>query len=131
MKLIYVNEIGEDYKGQKQYEFIFSESEEISVDSWFTIPSSSISESQSPDMMYIDMVGLLKDTDIELDLIQKSDYFGIIDAVDGIIAMAWEKYDADLEIDRIFFKFGERIESITKKLEERNYRLITEKIKTT
>ena len=31
MHLIYVNEIGSDYKGQKQYEFIFSEDVEIDM----------------------------------------------------------------------------------------------------
>ena len=40
MLLIYINEIGEDYKGQKQYEFIFSKSTEIDMSEWFVIPAS-------------------------------------------------------------------------------------------
>ena len=32
MNLIYVNEIGSDYKGQKQYEFIFSDYFEDATD---------------------------------------------------------------------------------------------------
>ena len=47
MHLIYVNEIGSDYKGQKQYEFIFSESYEIDMDEWFIIPSSATSNTKS------------------------------------------------------------------------------------
>ena len=97
MRLIYVNEIGTDYKGQKQYEFIFSESTEIDMDEWFDVPASSTSTTKSPNIEYIDQVGLLQDTDIVFELIQNSDYFGVIDAVDGIIAMAWEKSNFDME----------------------------------
>lgn len=123
MRLIFVNEIGTDYKGQKQYEFIFSESIEIDMDEWFDVPASSTSSSKSPNVEYIDQVGLLKDTDIVFELIQNSDYFGVIDAVDGIIAMAWEKSNFDLEEDRLFFRFGETYENVSKKLKERGISL--------
>jgi len=129
MKLIYINEIGSDYKGQKQYEFIFSESTEIDMDEWFVIPSSSTSKPKSPEVEYVDLVGLLKDTDLHLELIQDSDYFGVIDAVDGVIALGWEKFDFDSEFERITFKFGESLESVTKKLKQREYLLIKEEVK--
>ena len=129
MKLIYINEIGSDYKGQKQYEFIFSESTEIDMDEWFVIPSSSTSQPKSPEIEYVDLVGLLKDTNLQLELIQDSDYFGVIDAVDGVIALGWEKFDFDSEFQRISFKFGESLESVTKKLKQREYLLIKEEIK--
>jgi hypothetical protein len=129
MHLIYVNEIGADYKGQKQYEFIFSKSSELDIDSWFDIPASISSQSKSPDIEYVDMVGLLKDTDLQLELIQNSDYFGVIDAVEGIIALGWEKFDIDSDVDRLYFKFGESLESVSKKISQRNYQLIEQKIK--
>jgi hypothetical protein len=129
MKLIYINEIGSDYKGQKQYEFIFSESTEIDMDEWFVIPSSSTSQPKSPEVEYVDLVGLLKDTNLHLELIQDSDYFGVIDAVDGVIALGWEKFDFDSEFERISFKFGESLESVTKKLKQREYLLIKEEVK--
>jgi hypothetical protein len=129
MKLIYINEIGSDYKGQKQYEFIFSESTEIDMDEWFVIPSSSTSKPKSPEVEYVDLVGLLKDTDLHLELIQDSDYFGVIDAVDGVVALGWEKFDFDSEFERISFKFGESLESVTKKLKQREYLLIKEELK--
>lgn len=129
MRLIYVNEIGTDYKGQKQYEFIFSESTEIDMDEWFDVPASSTMSSKSPNVEYIDQVGLLKDTDIVLELIQNSDYFGVIDAVDGIIAMAWEKSNFDLEEDRLFFRFGETYENVLKKLKGRGVSLEQKDIK--
>jgi len=123
MRLIYVNEIGTDYKGQKQYEFIFSESTEIDMDEWFDVPASSTVSSKSPHVEYIDQVGLLKDTDIVFELIQNSDYFGVIDAVDGIIAMAWEKSNFDLDEDRLYFRFGETYENVSKKLKQRGITL--------
>ena len=129
MHLIYVNEIGSDYKGQKQYEFIFSDSTEIDMDEWFIIPSTATSLSKSPSIEYIHLVGLLKNTDLLLELVQNSDYFGVIDAVDGVIAMAWEKFDFENEEERLTFKFGESLENVTKKLAKRNYELIKEEIK--
>ena len=129
MHLIYVNEIGQDYKGQKQYEFIFSDQFEIDMGEWFVIPSTSSSQSKSPDIQYVDVVGLLKDNDLDLELVQNSDYFGVIDAVDGVIALAWEKFDFD-KADRLTFKFGESIESVTKKLKQEGLVLIKQEIKT-
>jgi hypothetical protein len=129
MHLIYVNEIGDDYKGQKQYEFIFSNSTEIDMEEWFVIPSTSTSISKSPNIEYIDVVGLLKNTDLYLELVQNSDYFGVIDAVDGVVSLAWEKYDYNSNEDRLTFKFGESIESVTKKLKQRSYVLLKEEIK--
>jgi hypothetical protein len=129
MNLIYVNEIGSDYKGQKQYEFIFSESTELDIEEWYTIPASATSVSKSPSIEFIDLVGLLKNTDLQLELIQNSDYFGVIDAADGVISLAWEKFDFDSDNQRIFFRFGDSIESVTKKLKSRNYHLLKEEIK--
>ena len=129
MHLIYVNEIGADYKGQKQYEFIFSESTEIDMEEWFVIPASLTSFSKSPNVEYIHLVGLLKNTNLELELVQNSDYFGVIDAVDGVVALAWEKFDMDSDYSRLTFKFGEPIESVNKKLKQREFFLINEEIK--
>ncbi len=129
MNLIYVNEIGSDYKGQKQYEFIFSKSTELDIEEWFIIPASSSINTKSPDIEYVDVVGLLKNTDLDLELVQNSDYFGVIDAVDGVVALAWEKFDFNNEFNRLTFKFGETLDSVVKKLKQRNYILIKEEIK--
>ena len=128
MKLIYVNEIGSDYKGQKQYEFIFSQSTELDIEEWFVIPASAVSSSKSPDIEYVDLVGLLKNTDLKLELIQNSDYFGVIDAVDGVISLAWEKFDFESDLGRLSFRFGESLESVSKKLKSRDYQLLKEDI---
>lgn len=129
MFLIYINELGKDYKGQKQYEFIFGKSKDVLYDEWFTIPSSG--RSFPPELKDIDLVGLLKNSDLELETVQNSDFFGVIDAVDGIIALGWEPFDKDAEErpERISFHFGETLESVTTKLMTKGLRLINDEIK--
>lgn len=126
MRLIYINEIGVDHKGLKQYEFIFSTSDSINNDEWFTVPATSNDQSKIPDEEYINFVGLLKNTDLELDLIQNSDTFGVIDAVDGIISLGWERFDYEVEEERLFFRFGESLESVIRKLATKEYKLLKE-----
>ena len=129
MRLIYINEIGEDYKGEKQYEFIFSKHTEFDIEQWLIIPASLSTETKSPSVEYIDLVGLLKNTNIELELVQNSDYFGVIDAVDGVIALGWEKFNIESQNERLTFKFGETMENVTKKIKQRGFHLINEELK--
>ena len=95
MYLLYINELGKDYKGQQQYEFIFGENVDVLMDEWFIIPSSG--RAVPPELEFVDLVGVLKNSDLKLDLVQNSDYFGMIDAVDGIIALGWEPFDIHAE----------------------------------
>lgn len=129
MYLIYINELGKDYKGQSQYEFIFSKSLDVLEDEWFIIPSSG--RSIPPSLENIDLVGLLKNSDIVLDVVQNSDFFGLIDAVDGIIALGWEPFDIELDDRpiRLSFHFGEDIKNVTDKLKTKSLQLIKEEIK--
>jgi hypothetical protein len=133
MNLIYINSIGTDYKGQNQYEFIFSGCDNFEMDSWYTIPASLSIESLVPDEEYIGVVGLLKHTDLKLELIQDSDVFGVIDAAHGVISLGWEVLDMEKEDDepRLTFKFGEPITKVVNKLKSRNYELSGEYIKET
>lgn len=128
MYLIYINELGKDYKGQNQYEFIFSESIDVLEDEWFIIPSSG--RSVPPSLETIDLVGLLKNSDLILDVVQNSDFFGMIDAVDGIIALGWEPFDIELDERpiRLSFHFGEEIESVEEKLKTKSLELIKENV---
>lgn len=129
MYLLYINELGQDYKGQRQYEFIFGEDPNILIEEWFIIPSAG--RAVPPEIEHIDLVGLLKNSDLKLDLVQNSDYFGVIDAVDGIIALGWEPFDMDAEERpiRVSFHFGEELDSVTEKLTTKGLRLINEEIK--
>lgn len=129
MFLIYINELGKDYKGQRQYEFIFGKEKDVIETDWYKIPSSGTA--LPPEITHIDLVGLLKNSDLNLDLVQNSDYFGVIDAVDGIIALGWEKFNMDAETPepRVCFHFGETVESVSEKLKTKGLRLINDEIK--
>ena len=106
--LIYVNGLGPNYKGDNLYEFIFSDRLDVWGESWDNKPSNGYP--QPPELKYVKKVGVLKNTDIKLDLIQNSDYFSMIDAVDGVIALAWESDEVE---DRMVFRFGQSEDEIT------------------
>ena len=129
MRLIYVNELGPNYKGENIYEFIFSDVEEVWGEDWDLEPASG--RPSPPEMEYIKKVGVLRNSDIELNLIQNSDFFSVYDSVEDVIAMGWEKSDSDSVIDdnqkRLVFRYGDTIKSVEDKLYERDIVLSYEK----
>ena len=79
--------------------------------------------SSSSQMAYLEFgeriakVGTLYGSDIQFELIQNSDYFGMCDAVDNVISLCWEIYDDENTIDsRLVFSFGESLKSVEDKL---------------
>jgi len=122
--LIYVNGLGPNYKGDNMYEFIFSDSLDVWGESWEKKPSSSYPS--PPEIKYIKKVGVLKNTDIKLELIQNSDFFCMSDAMDDIIALAWEG-DEYKNTKRLVFRFGEEEGDIKNKLYENDLILEFEK----
>ena len=118
--LIYVNMVGKDYKGNYLYEFIFSDTtKNIDGDDWDTFPASGRPE--APHEHFIKRVGRLE-SELQLDVIQNSDTFAVWDAVDGVIALAWENinaYDSYPE-HRLCFKFGETDKEVETKLYEKD-----------
>lgn len=126
--LIYVNGLGPNYKGDNIYEFIFGDSLDVWGDGWDSKPSNG--NPNPPDLEHVKKIGVLKNGDITLNLIQNSDFFGIIDSVDDIIALAWEKDSDDINFDetkRLVFRFGEDEKVIKDKLYERDIVLEIEK----
>jgi hypothetical protein len=127
--LIYVNELGPNYKGDNIYEFIFSTGlESIWGDLWESKPSNGYPS--PPDLEHISKVGVLKNDEITLSVIQNSDYFSMIDAIDGVIALSWENEteSTNFEVNkRLVFRFGETEESVKNKLYERDIVLEFEK----
>lgn len=127
--LIYVNELGPNYKGDNIYEFIFSDSlEDVWGDQWEAKPANGYPS--PPDMKHIDKVGTLKNDTITLSVVQKSDWFSMIDSMDGVIAMAWENESELINFElkkRLVFGFGETEESVKNKLYERDIVLEFEK----
>jgi hypothetical protein len=129
MRLIYVNELGPNYKGDNIYEFIFSDVEEVWGDEWDAEPASG--RPSPPNIEYIKKVGVLRNSDIELHLVQNSDFFSVYDAVEDVIALGWEKSDSEFVVDenykRLVFRYGESVESVEDKLYERDIVLSYEK----
>lgn len=120
MKLVYINKIGQNWKGNYIYEFLFSDVvEDIDGEGWDSYPSSGNPE--PPEGRFVKETGLLNTT-LKLDLVQESDSFAMWDAVDGIVAMSWENMEGYDEYPekRLFFSFGEDIESVNSKLYEKD-----------
>jgi hypothetical protein len=122
--LIYVNGLGPNYKGDNLYEFIFSDSLDVWGEAWDNRPSNGYP--QPPDLKYIKKVGVLRDTDVKLELIQNSDFFSVMDAMDDIIALAWET-ENETNQKRMVFRFGVPEQEIKDKLYERDLVLEFEK----
>ena len=120
--LIYVNGLGPNYKGDNIYEFIFSDvKEEVWGESWESKPSNG--NPLPPNIEFIRKVGVLKNAEIKLSLIQDSDFFSMIDALDDVIALAWESDDSEINFDiekRLVFRYGEDERKIKDKLYERD-----------
>ena len=127
--LIYVNELGPNYKGDNTYEFIFSNSlEEIWGDSWESNPANGYPS--PPDLEFINKVGTLKSNEVTLSVIQKSDYFSMTDCMDDVISLAWENELDEIDFTikkRLVFRFGETEQSVKNKLYERDIVLEFEK----
>jgi hypothetical protein len=122
--LIYVNGLGPNYKGDNLYEFIFSDSMDVWGESWESKPSNGYP--RPPELNYIKKVGVLRNTDIKLELIQNSDFFSMVDAIDDVVALAWEPDDENGQ-KRMVFRFGMTEQQIKDKLYERDLILEFEK----
>lgn len=127
--LIFVNELGPNYKGDNIYEFIFSDDlEGVWGDSWESKPSNGYP--LPPDLEHIKKVGVLKNDMITMSVVQNSDYFSMVDAIDGVISLCWENESEGIDFERtkrLVFRFGEPEETVKNKLYERDIVLEFEK----
>lgn len=127
--LIFINELGPNYKGDNIYEFIFSDNvDDIWGENWDSKPSNGYPF--PPDLNYITNVGTLKNDNLTMSVAQQSDYFSMMDAIDGVVALAWEKDDNNIDFTmkkRLVFRFGESEQSVKDKLYERDLVLEFEK----
>jgi len=129
MYLVFVNELGPNYRGDNIYEFIFSDKiDDVWGEMWESKPSNGYPN--PPDIEHIKKVGILKNDKISLSVIQKSDYFSMIDSIDGVVALGWENESDLINFDlvkRLVFKFGDTEDEIKNKLYERDIILEYEK----
>jgi len=123
--LCYINKMGANYKGENLYEFIFTNKNDLSLvdgESWDKTPSDG--HPSPPHSIYVHSVGSLTTKEITLEVIQDSNYFGVYDAVDNIIALGWEKIEDDFEgmenIKRLSFHYGDSRKSVEDKLYSRD-----------
>jgi hypothetical protein len=126
--LVYINKLGPNYKGDNIYEFIFSDTLEVWGDNWESKPANGYPS--PPDIEYIKRVGVLSNERVSLDLVQDSDVFSVIDSMDGVLALGWEKETGDIDFSitkRMVFRFGDSESEIKDKLYERDIVLEFEK----
>jgi hypothetical protein len=126
--LIYINALGPNYKGDNIYEFIFSDDTDVWGENWESKPANGYPS--PPDVEYIKKVGVLQNNKIKIDLIQESDIFSIIDSMDGVICLGWEKENNDTDfsiVKRLVFHFGETEQNVKDKLYARDIILEFEK----
>ena len=127
--LVYVNGLGPNYKGDNMYEFIFSDDiKKVWGDGWDSKPSNGYPK--PPEMEFIKKVGLLKNTSLEFELVQNSDFFSFMDSMDDVVSLAWEKENEYVDFTmtkRLVFRFGESEQEVKDKLYERDIVLEFEK----
>lgn len=117
--LIYINKIGTNFKGEHIFEFLFSDRTNYDWDeNWYESSVVTDKNDLTPDPSFIKLVGGLKTSELDLELIQNSGVFQIYNAVEGIIALGWEKLqdDVDYPEERLVFRFGETKKSVEEKL---------------
>ena len=121
MYLIYINRIGTTFKGEHIFEFLFSNSVDWEWDeSWYESSVMTDTRELSPNESIIKVVGTLKTDEFDLELVQEDGVRDIYNAVEGIIALGWEKLEEDEEIPerRRVFNFGDTKESVDEQLYE-------------
>ena len=121
MYLIYINRIGTTFKGEHIFEFLFSDSINWEWDdTWYESSVMTETRELAPDENIIKLVGTLKTNLFDMELVQEDGVRDIYNAVEGIIALGWEKLEEDKDIPekRRVFKFGDTKESIDEQLYE-------------
>jgi hypothetical protein len=127
-RLIYINGMGPNYKGDNIYEFIFSDTLEVWGENWESKPANGYPS--PPDIEYIKKVGTLVNEDVNLELVQDSDVFSVIDSMDGVLALGWEKENDTVDfslVKRLVLQFGDTEDIVKDKLYERDIVLEFEK----
>jgi hypothetical protein len=129
LQLIYVLPVGKNWKEEYIYEFIFSDDiSNVDGEDWDSYPASG--KPSAPHKSLIKAVGKLT-SEMIFDVVQNSDTFAVYDAVDGVIALAWENiddYDQYPE-SRICFRFGDDIKKVKDTLYSKDITLEIKEIK--
>jgi hypothetical protein len=136
LKLIYINKIGTNYKGEHMFEFLFSDRIDHDWDEeWYESSVVTDMSDLTPPPSFVKSVGFLQTNELDLELVQESGIFQIYNAVEGIIALGWEKLNDEDEVNddipRLVFKFGDHKTEVEAKLLTLDMELDYKKTKTT
>lgn len=121
MKLVYINKVGKNFKGDLVYEFLFSAEnlDNVEGESWDCRPAAG---NPSPPLDYVNRAYSYTTTS-EFGLIQDHETFNMDDARHGIIPLAWEEdfeFEDSIYDKRLCFRFGESVEEVESKLYARD-----------
>jgi hypothetical protein len=125
MYLVYVNSLNTNFRGEHLFEFLFSKSTDIELpENW---ESSSFNDKpEPPDPGDISFVGLLRIEEEEntLYLCQYNKSFEMIDAIDGVIPLAFEDRDEEeRKENRLVFHYGMHKDKVEDILYKRDFHL--------
>ena len=115
--------MGPNYLGNYMYEFIFGpEVDDVDGEDW-----GYEGKGEPPHQEYIKKVGILENSKVNFNVIQKNETFTMYDSQEGVIALAWESYeglDEEFKPDkRLVFHYGEDETTVTEKLYSRDMNL--------
>jgi hypothetical protein len=120
--LIFVNSLGQDYKGFNTYELLFtSKLDDVTDDSWGEIPAC-VAKVKQPDNFTVDAVYLLKTEYVEFLLAKDNSLFNMWDCTEGIIPLLWENkllystYPDNL----LLFHYGVKLSDIVERIKNWN-----------
>lgn len=121
--LIFVNKVGDDWKGNHTYEFLFSDSlDDIDGEDWDNYPAAG--HPLPPDSSLVNETAVLS-SELQFELLQNNTAFSMWDAIDGVVAIAWEDLTGypTYPDKRISFRFGDTLDKVEKTVYARDIRL--------
>ena len=127
LRLVYVNKLGYNFKGNANYEFIFVDNDKIDIndvwgEGWYE--DTAWENACPPDEMYVSAIGRLDVKDYELECASDSMYFSYYDAKDKVIALAYELIDDQfVKYPRLCFHYGDELYDVINKLKLRKLTL--------
>ena len=120
--LCFIRLVGEENDNYYRYEFVFTNNIDEVFGENFNQKPACLVNNLFVDEEYVSEIHIVK-MKIKLDLIQDNCCFSMSDCYDGIISLGWENIDEYTEFPsdgRIFFKFGETLEEVERKLAVKN-----------
>jgi len=124
--LIYVHELGANYKDKNFYEFLFSDTT-LNIDGidWDAYPAGG--HPKPPREELIKEIGRII-IPFKLNVAQNNEQFSLWDAQDGVIPLSWEMLEGEeYPNPRLVFPFGLKLGDVEKKLNEREIKIEYEK----